>query len=63
MEFDPDTQWLGLKILKTRAGGPDAQRGVVEFSARYRARGVAGEQHETSTFVREAGAWFYVAAI
>lgn len=63
LEFDRQTQWLGLEILQTRSGGEAAQQGVVEFSARYRSAGQVGQQHEKSTFVREAGAWYYVTAI
>lgn len=63
VEFDAHTQWLGLQIVRSRAGGATASRGVVEFIARFRQAGVSGEQHETSTFVREGGAWYYVDAI
>lgn len=63
MELDASTRWLGLSIVRTRAGGAQASRGVVEFRAGYRCQGFEGEQHETSTFVREAGAWYYVDAI
>lgn len=63
VEFDPQTQWLGLSIERSRAGGANAQRAVVEFTARYRSAGGESQQHETSTFVREDGAWYYVAAI
>ena len=63
LELDEDMQWLGLEILKTRAGGPSAVRGVVQFAAYY--AGPRGEeaQEETSSFVREDGAWFYVDAL
>ncbi|MCW4465887.1 YchJ family metal-binding protein [Glutamicibacter sp. MNS18] len=63
LDFDAGTQWLGLSIRRTRAGGPQASRGVVEFSARYRSAGTDGEQHEISTFVREDGVWYYVDAL
>lgn len=52
--------WLGLKIVRTEAGGPDDVRGVVEFVARYKVGGKAHRLHETSRFVREDGQWFYL---
>ena len=53
-------RWLGLKIVRTEAGGPDDGRGVVEFVARYKIGGKAHGLHETSRFVREGGQWFYL---
>ncbi|MBL8252023.1 MAG: YchJ family protein [Candidatus Competibacter sp.] len=52
--------WLGLKIVRTEAGGPDDARGVVEFVARYKVGGKAHRLHEISRFVREGGRWFYL---
>ncbi|MFO1371109.1 MAG: YchJ family protein [Candidatus Competibacteraceae bacterium] len=52
--------WLGLKIIRKEAGGPDDTRGVVEFVARYKVGGKAHRLHETSRFVREGGPWFYL---
>lgn len=53
-------RWLGLKIVRTEAGGPDDARGVVEFVARYKVGGKAHRLHEISRFVREGGRWFYL---
>ena len=63
LDLDSQMQWAGLEILSTRAGGAQATRGVVEFAAHYVDGGNAAEQHEVSTFVREADAWFYVNAL
>ena len=52
--------WLGLKIVRTEAGGPADARGVVEFVARYKVGGKAHRLHEISRFVRESGQWFYL---
>ena len=30
-----ESEWLGLDILSTDAGGPDDERGTVEFMARF----------------------------
>lgn len=57
---DPDVQWIGLKILHTEEGGPNDDRGVVEFRARCRIKGEAGGLDERSEFIKENGRWYYV---
>lgn len=56
LELGP-MRWTGLDILNQETRG-DA--GVVEFVAHHKANGRAGQLHEVSRFVREAGAWLYV---
>lgn len=58
-DSDP-VKWLGLRILRTEAGGQQDRDGVVEFVARYKPVGRAGRLHETSRFVRDEGQWFYL---
>lgn len=58
IESDADRGWYRLDILSTFKGGPFDTMGVVEFEAFYR----GGSQHEVSSFVREEGRWYYVAA-
>ncbi len=53
-------RWLGLKIVRTEAGGPDDARGAVEFVACYKVGGKAYRLHEIGRFVREGGEWFYL---
>ena len=50
-------EWHGLEILGTEAGGPEDERGVVEFRALYTANGEFCNHHEKSSFVRENGDW------
>jgi len=57
---NPAPTWIGLKVLATEAGGPEASEGWVEFVARYQIRGRAFRLHERSRFLREDGAWRYV---
>lgn len=57
---DPAPTWIGLKILTTKAGGPEAAEGWVEFVARYRIGRRSFRLHERSHFVREDGVWRYV---
>jgi SEC-C motif domain protein len=54
-------KWLGLKILRSEAGGATDQEAMVEFVARYQINGRAERLQESSRFVREAGQWLYVA--
>lgn len=55
-----DTQWLGLKILKTEMDPVDTQIGFVEFAAFHKTQNTNGQLHERSKFIREAGNWYYL---
>jgi SEC-C motif domain protein len=58
--FSRESEWLGLTILATDAGGPDDEQGTVEFLARYRAGGSEQQHRERSTFQRRDGRWLFV---
>jgi len=60
LDKDMPTQWQGLEILNTRAGGEDDATGTVEFVARFSVQNKPGQVHEISEFVREAGQWCYL---
>ena len=53
-------RWTGLEILATDRGGEQDSEGTVEFRARCEANGEQGAIHERSTFVKQAGRWYYV---
>lgn len=55
---EPGLRWLGLDVR--HAALQDADHGTVEFVARSKLGGRAHRLHETSRFVREGGAWYYV---
>lgn len=56
-----ESQWKGLKILKTEAGGADDHVGMVEFVATYGQKGNVVDHHEVAQFRRtEQGAWLFV---
>jgi SEC-C motif-containing protein len=57
-EQAPDLRWLGLQVLRHRVIAAD--HAEVEFVARSKQGGRAHRMRETSRFVREGGAWFYV---
>lgn len=55
-----ESEWLGLEILGTEAGGAGDEQGIVEFVARFRSKD--GEEHahqERSLFVKENGRWLF----
>ena len=60
---DPRVTWTGLEVIDTVAGGPDDDRGEVEFRARFESAGRADSLHERSRFERRAGRWFYLDAM
>ena len=55
-----ESEWLGLEVVATEAGGPDDDKGIVEFVARWKAGGHELRHHERSTFAKIDGAWKYV---
>ncbi|MFT7721843.1 MAG: YchJ family metal-binding protein [Roseateles sp.] len=55
---EPGLKWLGLAVKHSAMQGTD--HGTVEFVARSKLAGRAHRLRETSRFVREHGAWFYV---
>ena len=55
-----ESEWLGLEILGTQAGGKDDSEGLVEFIASFRTKGgEAQTHHERSYFVKENGRWLF----
>ena len=58
-QWSEQSEWLGLTILHTEAGGAADQEGAVEFSAKYRVGDKAQEHVETAMFGREDGRWVY----
>ena len=55
-----ESDWLGLEIISTEAGGPDDTNGIVEFKANYREKGKIRQLHEISRFEKVDGRWTYV---
>ncbi len=54
------TRWTRLEVLRTEAGGPDDETGIVEFVAHSRRAGRAQRLHEISRFERRNGRWRYI---
>jgi len=49
-----------LDIVARNGGRALDTRCAVEFRAHYRSGGIADQQHENSSVVRESGSWLYV---
>lgn len=56
---DRSLKWQRLEVLRTAAGQPGDQDGVVEFIASYKVGGRAYRMHELSRFVCVDGRWYY----
>jgi SEC-C motif-containing protein len=59
LEFEPQQQWLGLKIVTTHDGNQGHAKGQVEFIARYKIQGRAYRLHEISDFLWQDERWYY----
>lgn len=60
LDLDERVTWRRLEVVRTDAGGPWDDSGLVEFVAHYAEPAGRGVLHETSRFVREDGRWLYV---
>ena len=54
-----NSEWLGLEVVSTEAGGPGDSEGTVEFIARYQVDDEEVEHHELSQFKRVDDEWFF----
>jgi len=62
-QWAENSEWLGLKILRTEQGGEDDSEGLVEFSARFRVDGKEQTHIETAGFIREESRWVYAGQV
>ncbi|SDZ94750.1 SEC-C motif-containing protein [Desulfuromusa kysingii] len=53
------SEWLGLEILTTEAGGAEDQKGEVEFVARFRNDDGTRTHHERGHFLRKGKEWLF----
>lgn len=54
------SDWQALEIIKTEAGGPNDDAGIVEFIARYAEKGKRVEHHEVAEFSKIDDRWYFV---
>lgn len=57
------SEWLGLTIHQTEKGGPNDDKGLVHFTAKFRANGQEHDHIEAALFTREEGRWVYAGYI
>ena len=58
-EWAENSEWLGLEILETTAGGRDDNEGSVEFIADYILNDKKEKHHELASFKKTDGEWFF----
>lgn len=59
-EWAKNSEWLGLEIASTEAGGEKDTHGEVEFVVKYRYDETEQRHHEKSEFKKRDGQWFFV---
>ncbi len=57
--WSEQSEWKGLKIIKTEKGGPSDKEGSVEFIATYALDGLLQNHHEISGFKKVDGEWLF----
>ena len=57
--WSEESDWQGLKILRTEKGLENDTTGIVEFSATYVRKGLRDVHLEKAVFCKKDGAWFY----
>jgi SEC-C motif-containing protein len=58
--WSANSDWSGLEIVSTSNGQSGDTEGTVEFIARFTENRIKKVLHETGTFKRVDGSWFYV---
>ncbi len=58
-DWSKNTEWMGLEIVSTENGGPNDDKGQVEFIATSRDKEEINKHHELASFVKIKGSWFF----
>ncbi len=58
-QWSDSSQWHGLQIVSTSRGGEQDVDGEVEFKVDFTENRMRNSLHETATFKRVDGTWFY----
>ena len=58
--WSSSAEWTGLDVVSKEGGGPDDEKGVVEFVAHYTVKGTAFEHHEVANFAKVDGEWRFI---
>lgn len=59
-QWAKESDWQGLEIVATEAGGENDHFGMVEFVARYQIRSTTIEHRERATFRKHNDTWLFV---
>ena len=57
--WSEQSEWRGLEVVSVVDGGPEDDRGTVEFIAHFAVNGTESRHHERSDFIRQDGQWVY----
>ena len=58
-DWAENSEWHGLQIVETCAGGPEDDQGTVEFIATFTHQGEQQAYHEVAEFDRLEGSWYF----
>ncbi len=58
-KWSRNSEWRELTVVRTEGGGPADDEGMVEFMARYVAKGRSHNHHEIAQFRRENDTWYF----
>lgn len=58
--WSKNSEWQGFELVQTEAGGPEDDKGTVEFIARFLEKGKPVQHHEVAEFEKIDGKWFFV---
>ncbi|MGD9157403.1 MAG: YchJ family protein [Desulfobacteraceae bacterium] len=62
-DWSNNSEWQGLEIIETVNGGPDDEKGTVEFIARFKQDDQEIEHHELASFERIDSKWVFMDGI
>jgi SEC-C motif-containing protein len=60
IDWSQNSKWEGLEILETKDGGPDDEKGTVEFIASFKQNDDDIRHHEIATFEKIGGNWTFM---
>jgi SEC-C motif-containing protein len=61
-DWSKNSQWHGMKIVQTEAGGATDEEGTIVFCAEFTAQGNRTEHWEQALFQKEGGEWRFLDA-
>ena len=59
-DWSQNSKWNGLEIINLDGGLSTDNEGIVEFKARYEARGIQNIHHEIAQFKKIDGKWYFM---